>query len=104
MIKLGEEEEKQYSALAKSLAEFNQTKKEGMESEYESMVSAARDAFTIEYFNTFFMEENITVRRADDKLLSFVCDGNWYQGGAHGMHYLYGYNYDRKTAGIIRCR
>lgn len=103
VVRMGEEDEEQYKELAKALRDFNKTKKEGMESEYESMLSVAREEFSYSqgYFNTYFIEENITVRRADDTLFSFVCDGDWYQGGAHGMHYLYGYNYDTKTGKLL---
>ncbi|MEZ3444625.1 MAG: DUF3298 and DUF4163 domain-containing protein [Lachnospiraceae bacterium] len=49
------------------------------------------------YFVGYFDEEIFTAARADNKVISFLVTSQYYIGGAHGMYYYTGLNYDTQT-------
>lgn len=54
------------------------------------------------HFYAYSDEMTFTVTRADSKILSFLVMTQYYIGGAHGMDYYTGLNYDTQTGELIR--
>ncbi|MGM9572509.1 MAG: DUF3298 domain-containing protein [bacterium] len=99
IIALDEEEAKAYPALAAAFQELNRQKKEEMLKRYDEAVEDIYDR--LKYYpdgvTGSSIEETIMVRRADTSVVSLIFNGYSYTGGAHGMWYYWGENYDTKT-------
>ena len=54
------------------------------------------------HFYGYFDEMIFTVTRADSKVVSFLVTTQYYIGGAHGMDYYTGLNYDTQTGELLR--
>lgn len=68
--------------------------------DYHSICDAS-DSDDIHFYG-YFDEMIFTVTRADSKVVSFLVTTQYYIGGAHGMDYYTGLNYDTQTGELLR--
>ena len=66
--------------------------------DFEYMLSDMESDYTPIAYSS---ELSFTVTRADSNVISFTENGYDYMGGAHGMPYTIGINYDTKTGELI---
>lgn len=90
-------EEEGYPELYQALEKLNQENEEAMSSWYQECLEAAKEAYTGGYFYGYDASRSLQVRRADTEVLSLLQYSDEYTGGAHGMYWNEGKNFDVNT-------
>ena len=102
---LSEKSAKAYPELARSMEEDGKTELEYFESQVDEYLTQARTDYTenTEYFyGPYTINQQVTVKRLDDKVASFFFPVDAFMGGAHGI-YGNGYTtYDTPTGKVLK--
>ena len=86
-----------YPALAETLeASMNARDKKYKELQ-EERLSTSKEERNSGEAHTFILESDLFMRRADEKVISFVDQFTEYAGGAHGFTHYENYNFDVQT-------
>lgn len=95
----------EYANLKRSVENWSMERSEGLRGLYvnfeESAVAAQEEN---EEFLGYSLYQNVTTARADGRILSLRDDTYQYVGGAHGMFYREGINFDSKTGKRLTLR
>lgn len=93
-----------FSMLKGALEEFNhqersQTAKirKGMSKQAAIELRERKESGSFGYFNAYYHNEEIRVRRADSQVLSLICENSSFSNGVHGMYGFIGANFDAQT-------
>ena len=103
IIALSGEDKDTYPELAEALQELSGNIKKEMRNAYENDMDVAADDYKMcveegyPFYGPYTSEAEFHVVRADDKAVGIVEEGYSYCGGAHGIYYSGGWNFDTKT-------
>ena len=103
IIALSGEDKDTYPELAEALQELSGNIKKDMRNAYENDMDVAADDYKMcveegyPFYGPYTSEAEFHVVRADDKAVGIVEEGYSYSGGAHGIYYSGGWNFDTKT-------
>jgi hypothetical protein len=64
---------------------------------YEEWTESAEESADFSEYSFYYDELSITVKRADEQVISLVIDNIGYSGGAHGWDSRYAVNFDTQT-------
>ena len=93
-----------FPMLKGALEEFNHQERsqasnarKGMCKQAASEIQSRKESGSSGYFNPYYYNDKIRVRRADSQVMSFICERSSFTNGAHGMYGFIGVNFDSQT-------
>ncbi len=97
-VELTNAAKEKYPELATSVSNYSEAGANGAYEGYAQLVGTARaDVENGPFYGPYILNESIAVRRADSTVVSLLCSGYSYSGGAHGTPYYSCANFDSHT-------
>ena len=94
-----------YENLKRNVEKWSAERSEGLKGLYADFQETAEtDLQESETFYGYSLYQTVTTARADDKVLSFRDDTYQYTGGAHGMFFREGINFDSQSGKRLALR
>ena len=94
MYELSPETKDAYPALDAAIAESMDARKKKYDETHSEYLDASKQLREGGETNTFVLESDLFLRRADEKVISYVDQCTEYAAGAHGFTRYEGYNFD----------
>lgn len=99
VLHVGEKDREKYPKLEAAVTAFMDERVRSREEIYQEAIIDGAQAYreNPEFTYTYEVEEKVSVRRADTRVLSLMLDGYYYVGGAYGAPYSMGAVFDTRT-------